>query len=63
MVVADREVLVQRRHDRNIRSDPTDRPDRLDAEAEKMMEVHDVRVDVVDEFAEVATQCIQVAVR
>ena len=54
---------MQRRHDRNIRSDPTDRPDRLDAEAEKMMEVHDVRVDVVDEFAEVATQCIQVAVR
>ncbi len=56
------QVLVQRRDDRDVRTHPAHGVDRLKPEAKEVVEVDDVRVDVVDEAAEIASQSFQVAI-
>jgi hypothetical protein len=62
VVVADRQELVERHDDRRIRQRFAHGIERLETEAQHMVEMHDVRPEIADEADEVATDVVGVAV-
>ena len=63
VMVADGEKLMERDHDHAVRKCATDRVDGFQTEADKMMEVNHIRLQVSQDAKEIALQFIGVVIR